>query len=217
MHFLRTFRHLFHPKRDLAPVFTRQAAFLCQASDALVKMLSSDPDDWKRYHREIKTCEVQGDAILTEFREQLSERIMGSLGRTDLTTVAMSMDDCLDVIKDASKAVLIYSPRKIDSQLLDLANLIRQEATVLRELLPLLWDIKHRASAISLQCDRVAELEHAADDAYEEYIGYIFKEETDLREMTKYKNLAELFEKATDSEKHVADCVRLMVLRFLHD
>ena len=217
MHFLRTFRHLFHPKRDLAPVFTRQAAFLCQASDALVKMLSSDPDDWKRYHREIKTCEVQGDAILTEFREQLSERIMGSLGRTDLTTVAMSMDDCLDVIKDASKAVLIYSPQKIDSQLLDLANLIRQEATVLRELLPLLWDIKHRASAISLQCDRVAELEHAADDAYEEYIGYIFSEEDDLREMTKYKNLAELFEKATDSEKHVADCVRLMVLRFLHD
>jgi uncharacterized protein Yka (UPF0111/DUF47 family) len=60
-------------------------------------------------------------------------------------------------------------------------------------------------------------MEHAADDAYEEYIGYIFSKEEDLREMTKYKNLAELFEKATDSEKHVADCVRLMVLRFLHE
>ena len=35
--------------------------------------------------------------------------------------------------------------------------------------------------------------------------------------MTKYKNLAELFEKATDSQKHVADCVCLMVLRFLHE
>ena len=218
MHFLRTFRHIFHPKRDMAPLFTRQAAFLCRASDALVSMLSSsDPADWKHYQREIKTCEIQGDAILTEFREQLTERIMGSLGRTDLTTVAMSMDDCLDVIKDASKAVLIYSPRKIDAQLLDLANLISQEAAGLRELLPLLWDIKHSASAISLQCDRVAELEHAADDAYEEYIGYIFKEEPDLREMTKYKNLAELFEKATDSEKHVADCIRIMVLRFLHE
>jgi uncharacterized protein Yka (UPF0111/DUF47 family) len=218
MFFFRSFRHLFHPKRDLAPIFTRQAAFLCQASEALVKMLSSsDSAEWKRLQREIKTCEIQGDAILTEFREQISERIMGALGRTDLTTIAMSMDDCLDVIKDASKAVLIYSPRKIDPQLLDLANLIYQEAVVLRELLPLLWDIKHSASAISLQCDRVAELEHAADDAYEEYIGYIFTEEQDLREMTKYKNLAELFEKATDSEKHVADCVRLMVLRFLHD
>lgn len=218
MRFLRSIRHLFHPKRDLAPLFTRQAAYLCQAADALLKMLSSqDPALWKHTQREIKTCEVQGDALLTEFREQMSERLIGSLSRTDLTTVAMSMDDCLDVIKDASKAVLIYSPRKIDPQLLDLANLIRQEAGVLRELLPLLWDIKHSASSISLHCDRIAELEHAADDAYEEYIGYIFSEEEDLREMTKYKNLAELFEKATDSEKHVADCVRLMVLNFLHE
>ena len=83
--------------------------------------------------------------------------------------------------------------------------------------LPMLWHIKEKASAISLQCDRVTEMEHAADDAYEEYIGYIFSEEEDMREMTKYKNLAEIFEKATDSQKHVADCVRLMVLRFLHE
>ena len=181
-------------------------------------MLSTmDAAEWKRIQKEIKTCEVQGDALLTEFREQLSGRLLGQLSRTDLTTVAMSMDDCLDVIKDASKAVLIYHPKKIDAQLKDLSQIIRDEALALRDLLPMLWDIRHKASAISLQCDRVAELEHAADDAYEEYIGYIFTEEEDLREMTKYKNLAELFEKATDSEKHVADCIRLMVLRHLHE
>ncbi|MBO5582332.1 MAG: DUF47 family protein [Bacteroidales bacterium] len=202
----------------MTPVFTRQADFLCRCSESLVRMLSTmDVDQWKRYHREIHTLEVQGDALLTEFREMLSERLMGSLGRTELTTVAMSMDDCMDVIKDASKAILIYHPQKIDSQLLDLATIIRAEANALRDMLPLLWDIKHKATEISLQCDRVAEMEHAADDAYEEYIGYIFSEEENLREMTKYKNLAELFEKATDSEKHVADCVRLMVLKFLHE
>ena len=218
MHFARFIRHLFSAKRDLTPIFTQQASFLCQSSEALVRMLSStDPDEWKRCQREIKTCEVQGDALLTEFREQLSERLMGSLGRTDLTTVAMSMDDCLDVIKDAAKAVTIYNPRKIDQQLQDLAIIIRSEAYAIRELLPMLWHIRRQATAISHQCDRVAELEHTADDAYEEYIGFIFAEEKDFREMTKYKNLAELFEKATDSEKHVADCVRLMVLKYLHD
>ena len=218
MNISRTLRHLFHPKRDLTPVFTRQADFLCRSSETLTRMLSTmDTEQWKRYHREIHTLEVQGDALLTEFREMLAEWLLGSLGRTELTRVAMSMDDCLDVIKDASKAVLIYHPKKIDSQLLDLAMIIRSEANALRDLLPLLWDIRNKATDISLQCDRVAELEHAADDAYEEYIGYIFSEEEDFREMTKYKNLAELFEKATDSEKHVADCVRLMVLKFLHE
>ena len=218
MHFLRFLRHCFHAKRDLTPVFAQQSAYLCRSSEVLMKMLATtDPDEWKRCQREIKTCEVQGDALLTEFRELLSERLMGSLGRTDLTTVAMAMDDCLDVIKDASKAVMIYHPQKIDEQLLELAAIIRSEAYALRDLLPLLWDIRRKAAAISHQCDRVAELEHAADDAYEEYIGFIFAEEEDFREMTKYKNLAELFEKATDSEKHVSDIIRIMVLKYLHD
>ena len=218
MHILRTFRHLFDGKRDLTPFFERQADLLCQSSDILVRMLSTvDPEQWILRQREIKSLESQGDALLQDYREQLSERLMGSLNRTDLTTIAMSMDDSLDVIKDAAKAVQIYKPRKIDQQLQDLAQLISDEAQALRNLLPMLWHIRSKASAISLQCDRVTEMEHAADDAYEEYIGYIFSKEDDFREMTKYKNLAELFEKATDSQKHVADCVRLMVLRFLHE
>ena len=177
-------------------------------------MLSDvDPEQWNLRQREIKTYETQGDALLQEFRGQLSERLMGSLSRTDLTTIAMSMDDSLDVIKDAAKAVQIYQPRKIDQQLQDLAQLISDEAQALRNLLPMLWHIRSKASAISLQCDRVTEMEHAADDAYEEYIGYIFSEEEDIREMTKYKNLAELYEKATDSEKHVADCLRILLMR----
>ena len=218
MHILRSLRHLFQGKRDLNPFFARQADILCQASDTLVRMLSTvDPEQWNLRQREIKTFETQGDALLQEFREQLSERLLGSLSRTDLSTIAMSMDDSLDVIKDAAKAVQIYQPRKIDPQLQDLAQLISSEAHTLRMLLPMLWHIKDKAKAISLQCDRVTEMEHAADDAYEEYIGYIFREEEDMREMTKYKNLAEILEKATDSQKHVADCVRQMVLRHLHE
>ena len=218
MHILRTLRHLFDGKRDLTPFFTRQADLLCQSSDTLVRMLSGvDPEQWNVHQREIKSFETQGDALLQEFREQLSERLLGSLRRTDLSAIAMSMDDSLDVIKDAAKAVQIYQPRKIDQQLQDLAQLISGEAHAIRELLPLLWHIKEKAKAISHQCDRVTEMEHAADDAYEEYIGYIFSEEEDMREMTKYKNLAEILEKATDSQKHVADCVRQMVLRHLHE
>ena len=129
MHILRTLRHLFDGKRDLTPFFTRQAELLCQCSDTLVRMLDNvDPVQWNMLQREIKACETQGDALLQDFREQLSERVMGSLNRTDLSTIAMSMDDSLDVIKDAAKAVQIYKPRKIDQQLQDLAQLIRGEA-----------------------------------------------------------------------------------------
>ena len=92
---------------------------------------------------------------------------------------------------------------------------MEDEAKAIRQLTPLLRGIKKNTTGITLLADRVTELEHDADEAYESYVGYIFSEEPDMREMTKYKNLAELYEKATDSGKHVADCVRILVMRFL--
>jgi uncharacterized protein Yka (UPF0111/DUF47 family) len=68
---------------------------------------------------------------------------------------------------------------------------------------------------IVLQCDRITELEHAADDAYEEYIGFIFKNESNAIELMKYKNIAEVFEACTDAAKTVSDCVRKTILRYV--
>lgn len=214
MGFRKFFQQFFSKKIDVYPIFAQQASFLCQASDILVRMLSgTDPLQWKSCEKEIKTCEVQGDALKTEFREQLSRHRLATLNRSDLQAIAMSMDDCLDVIKDIANAVLIYKPVKIDSQLQELSGIIRDEAYALRELLPLLWDLKRQEAAIVLHCDRVTELEHEADNDYEQYMGHIFSDEPDFREMIKYKNLAELLEKATDTEKRVADNVRILLLR----
>lgn len=153
--------------------------------------------------------------MLTEFREQSARLPLGAGARRELTTISMALEDCLDVVKDAANALPIYRPAKIDSQLLDLSRIILEEARALGDIFPLLSDLRKSASAIVLLADRVKELEHDADEAYEEYIGHIFSHEPDLREMTKYKNLAELYEKATDSEKHVADCVRILLMRYV--
>jgi len=207
---------LVHPLQVLIPILERQADFLCQAAAHLSRMQSiQEASSWKTIYKEIRNLEHQGDALLTEFREEMARCVLLGTGfKMDLTTVAMALDDTIDVLKDASNALLIYNPAKIDPQLQDLSRIIVQEADALRTLFPLLMNIKGNATAIMLQADRVKELEHDADEAYEAYVGYIFSQEEDLRELTKYKNLAELYEKATDSGKHVADCVRILVMRY---
>lgn len=211
MIYWRIARHL----RTLIPILERQAEFLSIAASHLSRMQTvHDPAVWKTVYKEIRNLEHQGDALLTEFREEIGKRVFLPIGlRMDLTTIAMALDDSLDVLKDASNAMLIYNPAKIDPQLQDLARIIVDEANALRSLFPLLADVRKNASAITLHADRVKELEHDADEAYEDYVGYIFEKEPDLRELTKYKNLAELYEKATDTQKHVADCVRILLLR----
>jgi len=205
----------FYPMRELVPIFESQAGLLEESSRLLCEMHQSlDPANWRKLFYEIRNNEHKGDAMLTEFREAQRALPLRAGVRRELRTIAMALDDALDVLKDASNAISIYNPAKIDPQLQDLARIIVDEASALRQVFPLLRDVKKNASAIQLQADRVTELEHDADEAYEAYVGYIFSEEPDLREMTKYKNLAELYEKATDSEKHVSDCIRILLMRY---
>lgn len=208
MGLLKRFRMLFRGTRhDFVPILAQQTDFLCKTSSLLVEMFGTDDVELRSgMEKEIKSCEAQGDALLTEFHEMLSARPFIQVNILDLQAVAMAMDDCLDVIKDTSKAVLIYRPAKLDDQLKDLAQMAKSQSEVIHDTIPLLVDLQ-----------RVTELEHAADDAYEEYMGYIFGNEENTRELIKYKNLAEMLENATDAHKRISDNIRKLLLNYLVD
>ena len=214
--FFMNLRRLFYPTRDLIPILERQASLLTASARHFCDMqLTLDTASWKNTFKEMRSLEHQGDAMLTEFREEISHISLNPGARRELTKVSMAMDDFLDVLKDCANALNIYKPARIDAQLQELSRIIENEAKALQHMMSLLVNMKKNATAITLQADRVTELEHDADEAYESYVGFIFAQEPDLREMTKYKNLAELYEKATDSGKRVADCVRILVMRFI--
>ena len=206
-------KKIFASRTHFSPTFSQQAAYIRQASAALSAMVgTTDEAEWRRLEREVKVCEVQGDAMLTELYEELYDNIVSFVDREHLQTIAMYIDEFLDNINASAKSILLYSPRRIDRQLVELAQYIKAEADALTDVISMLDDIKHNFSALTLQCDRISELEHAADDSYEEYIGYIFQNEKDPIELMKYKNIAEYLELTTDSAKKVSDHVRKILL-----
>lgn len=216
MRFLGYFRRrAFASRTHFFPIFSRQAAYIRQASTALTAMMkTSDQSEWRRLEKEVKMCEVQGDAMLAEFYGELYENIVTPVDRDHLQTIAMYIDEFLDNINVSAKSILLYLPDRIDTGLLELAQYIESEADALKEIIAMLMDIRHCFSSITLQCDRISELEHAADDSYEEYIGYIFQNEKNPIELMKYKNIAENLETTSDSAKKVSDQVRKVLLSY---
>lgn len=212
----RFFVHLLRKKPVFLPFFAQQGTYLLHASEALCQMTDTmEGAAWRRFEKEIKACEVQGDALLSEFNEMLREKIFLYLRRSDLQTIAMHIDEFLDTINDSAKTITLYMPQRIDPQICDLATYIRAEADALKKMLPYLGDVKRNFAQINLQCERITEIEHAADDVFAEYIGFIFTNDKDAIEIMKYKNIAEAFESATDAAKVVSDCVRKMILRYV--
>ena len=210
------FRNVIARRQFYMPVFAQQATYLQQASGALCEMMETvDVSQWRRLGKEIKACEVQGDALLTELHEQLSEKLVIKLRKIDIQGIALHIDDLLDHINDSAKSIPLYMPDRIDTQIRDLAQYINAQADAIRKMVSYFGDLGKNYVHIVLQCDRITELEHAADDAYEEYIGFIFKNESNAIELMKYKNIAEVFEACTDAAKNVSDCVRKTILRYV--
>lgn len=216
MTFLRRFRRLISPRTHFQPIFSQQVAYIRQASKALLQMMrTEDISERKRLEKEVKMCEIQGDAMLTEFYEQLNDKYVSILHTSDLQTVAMNIDNILDNINDSAKAVLIYMPRKIDIQLVELAEYICAEADAMSTIVTGMDEMRKKFSEMTIQCDRITELEHAADDTYEEYVGYIFQNQTDAIELMKSKNIAEMLEATTDTAKVFSDHIRKLLLRYV--
>lgn len=210
------FKGIVEKRRFYLTVFAQQASYLQQASGALCEMTeTTDTAEWRRLEREIKACEVQGDAILTELHEQLSERLTLQLRKMDVQTIALHLDELLDHINDSAKSFHLYNPSRVDSQLSDLAQYLFAQTDAIKQLLALFGNLKKNYSMIILQCERITELEHAADDAYEEYIGFIFRNAENAIEVIKFKNIAEALEAATDAAKRVSDIVRKVIYKYI--
>lgn len=209
------FKRITSKNQHYLPVLAQQATYLLHASATLCEMTETmDPSQWRKKEREIKACEVQGDALLTEFHEQLYEGLIRNIKRSDIQTVAMNIDEFLDHINDSAKSIPLYMPKRIDSHIVDLAQYINAAADAIKKLTPLFVDMKKNYAKISVQCERITELEHAADETFAEYIGYIFTHESDPIELMKYKNIAEAFEAATDAAKSVGDSIRKIIMRY---
>ena len=213
---LGIFKNFIEKRRFYITVFAQQTSYLQQAAGALCEMTeTTDSAEWRRLEREIKACEVQGDAILTELHEQLSERLTLHIRKMDVQTIALHLDELLDHINDSAKSFHLYNPSRVDSQLSDLAQYLFAQTDAIKHLLSYFGDLKKNYSQIILQCERITELEHAADDAYEEYIGFIFKNEENAIDVIKFKNIAETLEAATDAAKRVSDIVRKIIYKYI--
>ena len=201
--------------KALLPYLTKQACSIKQATTVLVKMTAEDDEEhWKTCRHEIKACETQGDAVLSGFQEELYETVITSMMKSDLSSIAMSIDDFLDNVDSCADSILLYTPRHISSRIKEMASLIDNAADSLLELLSYVNDMKGKNYEMVVQCDRIAELEHETDSLYSEYIGYLFHEEKDPIELMRFKNIAEMFEGTMDSAKAVADAFRRFLLRY---
>lgn len=215
---MKLFRRLFGKPESATPLYIKQAECIQSAATCLVQMMqTTDIDEWYRLERQIKSYEVQADGLLTELFESFYDSLITPINRSDMQTIAMVIDDFLDKINSSAKSIILYYPKRIDSQIEILSTYIKGSADVLVMMVRYFDNLKKNFKQINSQCDRIAQFEHEADETYEDYVGYIFQNESDAIELMKYKNIAEGLEETSDTAKRISDTIRMILLKHVNN
>lgn len=195
------------------PYFEKQAASFVAAAGHLSDLVrTSEVSERKNHYRNIKLCETQGDAVITTLYEEMVEIKSTPFDRADVQALAAMLDDFLDMINDSAKRIIIYLPKRIDPQVIELADYIKEDAVVLEQLIGQLKFIADRPMQVLQKCERIIQIEHASDDVFGEYMTFLFENEKDAIELVKYKNIVEALEDTTDSAKDIAGLIRKIAI-----
>lgn len=178
---------------------------------SLVNALETSPDKLNAHSIAIDEIESAADAITHETVALLHTTFNTPLDRDEIHQLISGMDDILDLIQDVSEAIYLYDVRRLTQEARHIADLCVSCCERVRSAVVLLNNMDN-AHAILKLCKEIDQLESDADRSMRQGIAKLFREEPDVRQVLKLKELYELLELVTDRCEDVAKIVEGIVL-----
>jgi predicted phosphate transport protein (TIGR00153 family) len=195
-------------------LFNAHAELIVQGGKALSNMIAAlvdDPEQAPVFAEEIDILERKADAITHDTLAQLHTAFITPFDRDEIHQLINSMDDILDVMQDVAESISLYDITRVPADAKAMAIVTENCCICVQSVIKLLHSMDN-APAILKYCHEIDELESEADRSLRSAMSKIFREEPDVREVVKLKEIYELLESVTDRCKDVAGTVEAIVL-----
>lgn len=199
------FQGLLPKKGDFFGMFEAHAATLVAAAKAMTKMVDGGaPSD--ECIAEIHRREHEADDIIRQVLRTVRRTFLTPFDRGAITSLIAAMDDAIDEMQSASRAVDLYDLRSFEPEMREMVAMIAEAANLTAEAIPLLRNITRNGSRIHEITEKIVRLEGTADDVHMAGLKKAFREHANspmqfivAREI--YKHL----ERITDAFEDVAN------------
>jgi len=193
-------------------MFRDLASCIVQAADEFNELLAN-PSEYERRASLIKDIEHRGDEITHQTVELLHKTFITPLDREDIHQLISKMDDILDFIEAASQRVFLYDLQNVPDEGKELGTLCAQSAKLIQSSVSQLDNLKNPDDLIR-QCVEINRLENDADVVLRGAMAKLFREETDVKQLIKLKEIYEMLETVTDRCEDVANIIEGIVLEY---
>ena len=195
-------------------LFNAHAALITQGGRALsglVGALSKGSDEVEKYSAEIDVLERKADQITHSTLEQLHTSFITPFDRDEIHQLINQMDDILDIIQDVAESVSLYDIHKVPLDIVNLADVTDHCCATVEAAVKLLHSMQN-APEILKRCHQIDDLESDADRMLRESMSKLFREEPNVLQVVKLKEIYALLEAVSDRCKDVASTIEAIVL-----
>ena len=190
-------------------LFVQMTLYIGDAARELKQMLSDERQNYSEYSQRIKRLEHACDELTHTISTKLNKSFITPFDREDIYLMSSALDDIVDLIDDAARAIIIFDIGEIRDYAHDFAAVIERMADQLREIVATLQKPKN----ITQRLVEIHRLENDGDDIYHAAIAELFHEERDPLTVIKWKEIYEKLEAAVDRCENVANIIESVIIK----
>jgi predicted phosphate transport protein (TIGR00153 family) len=189
--------------------FSQMTSYIYDAANLLVEMLGKDGNDLGTYVQQIKSIEHACDNLTHTVSTSLNKTFITPFDREDIYMLSGALDDVVDLIDEAARAVVMYDVRGMTQHSRNFAKVIQAMSVQLHEIVKTL----SKPTNITARLVELHRLENEGDDIYHTAIGDLFRRETDPLTVLKWKEIYEKLEAAVDRCENVANIIESVIIK----
>ena len=197
------FQFLVPKDKKFFPLFEQASNNLIEIATNLHEAVNLPLKEREVLFQKIDTLEQKGEDITRQTNLELSRNFITPFDREDIHALITSIDNVADYLHGAASRMRLYQVDKITKSIRKLTEINLEACQNIDVAVRELRDLK-KMKNITDAIVRINKLENKSDNVYDKAVLDLFENETDAKNIIKYKEVLSVLENAADKCKSVA-------------
>ncbi|HRB72259.1 MULTISPECIES: DUF47 domain-containing protein [Flavobacterium] len=207
------FQFLVPKDKKFFPLFEQASINLIQLAETLHEAVNAPKNEREEYFKKIEELEANIEEITHKTNLELSRNFITPFDREDIHALITAIDDVADYMHGAASRMRLYQVEKITKSIRKLTEINLEACQHIGNAIKELKDLKN-LKAIADACKKINKLESKADNVFDKAVADIFENETDAKNIIKYKEVLSALETASDKCKSVANVLESVTVKY---
>ncbi len=185
------------------PLFEQASSNLIEIATNLHEAVNLPLKEREVLFQKIDALEQKGEDITRQTNLELSRNFITPFDREDIHSLIISIDNVADNLHGAASRMRLYQVDKITKSIRKLTEINLEACQNIDVAVRELRDLK-KMKNITDAIVRINKLENKSDNVYDKAVLDLFENETDAKNIIKYKEVVSVLETAADKCKSVA-------------